>query len=73
MLLVKIIVVLATVGTYVMHVRLFSSKLEAKIMSSNSDDAYLQSARSKLILLGRVVIGLSVAIILMAALLDSRA
>jgi copper resistance protein D len=70
-LLVKIILVLATVGTYVIHVRLLNADMERRIMSGQGGNLYVQSVRTKIIILGEVIVVLSIAILLLAALLDS--
>ena len=69
-LLAKIILVIATVGTYVVHVRLLSENIERKIMSGQGGNIYVQSVRTKIIVLGEVIVVLSIAILLLAALLD---
>jgi copper resistance protein D len=70
-LLTKIILVIATVVTYVVHVRLLNSDMERKIMSGHGGNVYVQSVRTKIIILGEVIVILSVAILLLAAFLDS--
>jgi copper resistance protein D len=70
-LLIKVILVFAVVGAYVVHVKILSSDMEKKILSGNAGSTYVQSVRSKIIHLGRVMVGLSIAILLLAALLDS--
>jgi copper resistance protein D len=70
-LLIKVILVFAVVGAYVVHVKVLSSDMEKKILSGNAGSTYVQSVRSKIIHLGRVMVGLSIAILLLAALLDS--
>jgi putative copper export protein len=71
LLLIKIILVLATVGTYVVHVRTLNAEMERKILSGNAGEVYVKSVRAKVIHLGRIIVILSVAILLLAALLDS--
>lgn len=71
LLLIKIILVLATVGAYVVHVKTLNAEMERKILSGNAGNLYIQSVRSKIIHLGRVIVILSVIILLIAALLDS--
>jgi putative copper export protein len=71
LLLIKIILVLATVGTYVVHVRTLNADMERKILSGNAGEVYVQSVRSKVIHLGRIIVILSILILLLAALLDS--
>jgi putative copper resistance protein D len=69
-LLVKIILVIATVGTYVVHVRLLNADMERKIMSSQGGNIYVQSVRKKIIILGEIIVALSIIILLLAAFLD---
>jgi hypothetical protein len=45
--------------------------MERKIMSGQGGNIYVQSVRTKIIILGEVIVVLSVAILLLAALLDS--
>jgi copper resistance protein D len=69
-LLTKIILVIATVGTYAVHVRLLNADMERKIMSGQSGNLYVQSIRIKIIILGEIIVVLSIIILLLAALLD---
>ncbi|MGH9992747.1 MAG: CopD family protein [Nitrososphaera sp.] len=71
LLLTKIILVIGTVGTYIVHVRILNAELERKIISGYGGGVYVQSVRSKIIHLGRIIVVLSVAILLLAAFLDS--
>jgi len=68
-LLTKIILVIATVGTYVVHVRLMNADMERKILSGQGGNIYVQSVRTKIIILGEIIVILSIAILLLAALL----
>jgi putative copper export protein len=70
-LLMKIVLVIATIAAYVVHVRLLNSDMERKIMSGQGGNIYVQSVRTKIIILGEVIVVLSVAILLLAALLGS--
>ena len=70
-LLMKIVLVIATVAAYVVHVRLLNSDMERKIMSGQGGNIYVQSVRTKIIILGEVIVVLSIAILLLAALLGS--
>lgn len=70
-LLTKIFLVIATIATYVIHVRMFNAEMESKILSGNAGSVYVQSVRSKIINLGRVTVVLSIVILLLASLLDS--
>lgn len=69
-LLVKIIFVIATLGTYVVHVRLLNADMERKIMSSQGGNIYVQSVRKKIIVLGEIIVVLSIIILMLAAFLD---
>jgi uncharacterized membrane protein len=71
LLTIKIILVIATIGAYAVHVRMLNADMERKILSGSAGSVYVQSVRSKIIHLGRVMVGLSIAILLLAALLDS--
>jgi putative copper export protein len=71
LLLTKIILVIATIVTYVVHVRLFNADMEKKISSGYGGSVYIQSVRSKIIHLGRITVVLSIVILLLAAMLDS--
>ena len=69
-LLVKIILVITTVGTYVVHVRLLNADMERKIISGQGGNIYVQSVRKKIIILGEIIVILSIVILLLAAFLD---
>jgi copper resistance protein D len=69
-LLVKIILVITTVGTYVVHVRLLNADMERKIISGQGGNIYVQSVRKKIIILGEIIVVLSIVILLLAAFLD---
>ncbi len=69
-LLTKIILVIATVVTYVVHIRLLNADMERKILSGKGGNIYVQSVRRKLIVLGEIIVVLSILILLLAALLD---
>ena len=70
-LLTKVILVIGTIVTYVVHIRLLDADMERKIMSGQGGNIYVQSIRTKIIILGEIIVVLSVAILLLAALLDS--
>ena len=70
-LLTKIILVIGTIVTYIVHVRLLNADMERKIMSGQGGNIYVQSVRTKIIILGEIIVILSVMILLLAALLDS--
>ena len=70
-LLTKIILVIVLIITFAIHVRLIRSEIERKIESKQLSGEFLQKLRSKIIMLGRLTVILSLAILLMAALLHS--
>ncbi len=70
-LIIKIILVIALIITYVIHVRVIRKDVEEKIMSNQISEPELQKLRKKIIILGEVTVVLSVAILLFAALLDA--
>jgi putative copper export protein len=70
-LLTKIILVIGTIVTYIVHVRLLNADMERKIMSGQGGNIYVQSVRTKIIILGEIIVILSIMILLLAALLDS--
>ena len=69
-LLIKIIFVIVTLIIYVVHIRSIDLQTEKRIMSGDSI-AYIQPIRSRIILLGRVIVGLSLIILLLGALLNN--
>lgn len=70
-LIIKIVLVVALIITYAVHVRVIRKDVEDKIMSNQISDPELQKLRKKIIILGEVTVVLSVAILLFAALLDA--
>jgi putative copper export protein len=70
-LLVKVILVIILLITFAIHVRLIRTEVERKIESKELSGEFLQKLRSKIIMLGRLTVILSLAILLMAALLHS--
>jgi putative copper resistance protein D len=70
-LLTKIILVVGTIVTYIVHVRLLDADMERRLMSGQGGNIYVQSVRTKIIILGEIIVILSVTILLLAALLDS--
>lgn len=69
-LLIKIIFVIATLIIYVVHIRSVDLQTERRIMRGDSI-SYIQPVRSRIILLGRVIVGLSLIILFLAALLNN--
>ena len=70
-LVFKIILVIATLITYIIHIRILNAETEKTLSAGNAESIYVQSIRSKIIHLGRITVILSVAILLLAAILDS--
>jgi copper resistance protein D len=69
-LLIKIIFVIVTLIIYIIHIRSIDIETEKRIMSGDSD-SYIQPVRSRIILLGRVIVGLSLTILFLGALLNN--
>ena len=70
-LTVKMILVVAVIVTYAVHVRVINRSVEEKIMSKELSEAQVQRVRRKIIVLGELVAVMSVAILFFAALLDA--
>jgi hypothetical protein len=61
--------VIATIVAYAVHVRLLNKDTEEKLMTGSGGGLYVQSLRSRIMNLGRIVVFLSIAILLLAAML----
>jgi putative copper export protein len=70
-LIIKIILVIALIITYVIHVRVIRKDVEDKIMSKQMSPQQIQKLRKKIIILGEITVILSVAILFFASLLDA--
>lgn len=70
-LVIKIILVIFLLVMFAIHVRMIRSEIERKIRSKEMLPEIVQKLRSKIISLGRIMVFVSVAILLMAALLHS--
>ena len=70
-LVIKIILVIALIVVYVIHVRVIRKNVEDQIMSKKMSSDQIQQLRKKIIILGEITVVLSVAILFFAALLDS--
>lgn len=70
-LVAKIVLVIILIITFIVHVRLIRTKVEKQIESKELSSIEIQKLRSKIITLGRITVIVSVAILLMAALLHS--
>jgi len=70
-LIIKIILVIALIITYIVHVRVIRKDVEEKIMSKQMSPQQIQKLRKKIIILGEITVVLSVAILFFASLLDA--
>ena len=70
-LIIKIILVIALVVTYAVHVRVIRKDIEEKIMSNQIPEHQIQKLRKKIIILGEITVVLSIAILFFASLLDA--
>ena len=70
-LIVKIILVIALIITYLIHVRVIRKDIEDQIMSKQMPQSQIQKLRKKIIILGEVTVTLSIAILFFASLLDA--
>ena len=67
----KIILVSVTILLYAVHIMILNKKTETKILQNDVPDSYFKSLRNKIIILGRLTVGLSIGILFLAALLNS--
>jgi len=70
-LIIKIILVIALIITYAVHVRVIRKDVEEKIMLNKMSEFEIQKLRKKIIILGEITVVLSVAILFFASLLDA--
>ena len=70
-LVIKIILVVALIATFAIHVRVIRKDVEEKIMSKQISNDQLQVLRKKIIILGEITVVLSVIILFLAAALNS--
>ena len=70
-LIIKIILVIALIITYAVHVRVIRKDVEEKIMSNQMSELEIKKLRKKIIILGEVTVVLSIAILFFASLLDA--
>ena len=70
-LIVKIILVIALIITYAIHVRVIRKDIEEKIMSKQMSELQTQKLRKKIIILGEITVVLSITILFFASLLDA--
>ena len=69
-LVIKILLVIALIITFVIHVRTFNNNTERKIVAKEMTDKQLQKLNKKGMILGEVTVTLSIIILLLAAMLD---
>jgi uncharacterized membrane protein len=70
-LIVKIFVVISMIAVFGLHVRIYGRDIEQKLISNNSSSASICKLRTKIIWFGRIIVGQSVIILLLASMLDS--
>ena len=70
-LIIKIILVIALMITYAVHVRIIRKDVEEKIMSKRMPKEQIHKLRKKIIILGEVTVVLSVIILFFASMLDA--
>ncbi|MFQ5573264.1 MAG: CopD family protein [Nitrosopumilaceae archaeon] len=70
-LLVKIILVVALIIAFLVHVRIIRKDVEQKIISKEMTEQQIQKLRKKIIILGEIIVIISVAVLFFAALLDA--
>ena len=70
-LAIKIILVVALIVTFAIHVRVIRKDVEEKIVSKQISDEQLQVLRKKIIILGEITVVLSIIILFLAAVLNS--
>ncbi len=70
-LIIKIILVIALIIIYAIHVRVIRKDIEEKIMSNQMPEHQIQKLRKKIIILGEITVVLSLAILFLASLLDA--
>lgn len=71
LLVIKIVFVIGLLVAFGVHVRIIRKEVEQKIMTKQMSDSQITKLRTKIIIVGQVTVGLSVAVLFMAALLDA--
>jgi putative copper export protein len=71
LLVIKIIFVIGLLVAFGVHVRIIRKEIEQKIMAKQLSDSQITKLRTKIIIVGQVTVGLSVAVLFMASLLDA--
>jgi len=70
-LTIKIMLVAALIVTFAIHIRVIRFDIEKKIEAKEMSQESIQKLRSKIISLGRIIVFISIAVLLMAAMLDA--
>ena len=70
-LITKIVIVIALIVTFAVHIRLFSKDIEQKISARQIADTELKKLNKKGMILGETTVVISVAILFFAALMDA--
>lgn len=71
LLVIKIILVAALLASFVAHIRIIRKDVEQKITEKQLSEVQIVKLRKKIIIVGQLTVGLSIAILLVAALLDA--
>ncbi|MGQ0605597.1 MAG: CopD family protein [Candidatus Nitrosotenuis sp.] len=71
MLLIKIFLVAALLGSFAIHVRIIRKEVEQQIIEKQLSDAQIIKLRKKIIIVGEVTVVISVLVLLFAAILDA--
>ena len=69
-LITKIILVIALIVTFAIHIRIFDKNVEEKIAAKRITDSELQKLQKSAMILGETTVVISVAILFFAAILD---
>ena len=70
-LTIKVLLVIALIITYAVHVRVIRKEVEEQIMTKQMSMQEIQKLRKKIIILGEITVVLSIVILFFAALLDT--
>lgn len=71
MLIIKMFLVAALLGSFAIHVRIIRKDVEEKIMQKQLSQEQVTRLRKKIIIVGEVTVVLSVLVLLFAAILDA--
>lgn len=71
MLIIKMFLVAALLGSFAVHVRIIRKDIEEKIMQKELTQEQVTKLRKKIIIVGEVTVVLSVLVLLFAAILDA--